>query len=79
MGDVLDELMPDEHVPSVVRPRNVKQPSASAGNPLAALAAVVAGGICALPVTLIILRFVSKKRFEDVASMLPGFLVDWLR
>ena len=79
MGDVLDELMPDEHVPSVVRPRNVKQPSASAGNALAALAAVVAGGICALPVTLIILRFVSKKRFEDVASMLPGFLVDWLR
>jgi len=79
MGDVLDELLPDEHVPSVVRPRNIKQPSASAGNPLATLAAVVAGGICALPAALIILRFVSKKRFEDVASMLPGFLVDWLR
>lgn len=79
MGDVLEDILPGEHVPSVVRPRNVKQPSASAGNPLATMAAVVAGGICALPATLIILRFVSKKRFEDVASMLPGFLVDWLR
>ena len=79
MGDVLEDVLPGENVPSVVRPRNVKQPSAFASNPLATLATVVAGGICALPVTLIILRFITKKRFEDVASVLPGFLVDWLR
>jgi hypothetical protein len=79
MGDLLEDIQPGEHVPSVVRPRTVSTLSTPQSNPVATLAAVVAGGICALPATLIILRFVSKKRFEDVASVLPEFFVDWLR
>ena len=79
MGDLLDDLRPGESVASVVRPRKVPQLSAAPSSPVATMIAIVFGGVCALPATLIILRFVSKKRFDDVASMLPDFLVGWLR
>lgn len=79
MGDLLDDLLPGEQVPSVVRPRRIPTLSAPPSNPAVTMIAIVFGGFCALPVTLIILRFVSKKSFDDVASVLPDFLVGWLR
>ena len=79
MGDLLDDLLPGEQVPSVMRPRRIPRLSTPPSNQVVTMIAIVFGGVCALPVTLIILRFVSKKRFDDVASVLPDFLVGWLR
>lgn len=77
MGDVLPELLPGEQVASVVRPR--KPPAAAIPSSLVAtMIAVVLGGICSLPAVLVILRLVSKQKFEAVAAMLPEFLVGWL-
>ena len=80
IGDFLDDLLrPGEKVPSVVRPRHVPPVARVPFNPMAAVITVVAGGVCALPATLIILRIVSKNQFDAVASILPEFLVGWLR
>jgi ribosomal protein L37AE/L43A len=79
MGDVLEDLVPGERVPSVVRPRTVPRVSSAPTSTVGFMLAVVLGGLCAVPVTLALLRFISPKQFENVAGMLPEFMVAWLR
>jgi uncharacterized protein YbaR (Trm112 family) len=79
MGDVLEDLGPGERVPSVVRPRTLPRVSSTPHSTIGFLLAVVLGGVCAVPLTLVLLRFISRKQFENVAAMLPEFMVAWLR
>jgi len=79
VGDLLDELLPGEKVSTAVRPPRVPPLSPPPSSPIAGVIAVVFGGVCAIPITLILLRMISKKRFDDIAMLLPDFLVGWLR
>jgi hypothetical protein len=78
-GDVLDDPLPGAHAASTVQSRFVPRPSVFPSGPLATMVAVVLGGVCAVPATLVILRFVSPEQFERVAELAPKFLTDWLR
>jgi hypothetical protein len=79
MGDVLDELLPGEEVASVVRPRSRGRRVVPVDGPVSTVIAVVLGGACAIPVALVLLRFISPAQFDRVAAGLPRFLSDWLR
>jgi hypothetical protein len=73
-----DETLKDQE--DVGQPlRVVHVQSASPGNPLITVLSVAFGGLCAIPLALIVLRFISEERFRYAADALPGFLVDWLR
>jgi hypothetical protein len=77
IGDILDELRPGEKITSVVRPRNAAALAGGNANQLAALIAVVSGGLCALPITQLILWWIVGKDPLRVAASLPGIL-QWL-
>jgi len=79
VGDLLDDLVPGEKVPTVVRPLRVPQLSPPSSSSIAVVISVVFGGVCSIPITLVLLRIISKERFERLASVLPEFLVGWLR
>ncbi len=46
---------------------------------LATFIAVVLGGVCAIPVTIILVRVISPKAFFNLQPILPRFVFDWLR
>jgi hypothetical protein len=79
MGDVLEDLGPGEQIPSVVRPRTAPRVSPAPNSTVGFIMAVVLGGVCAVPVTLALLRFISPKQFDSIAGILPEFIVAWLR
>ena len=78
VGDVLGDFRPGENVLSVVRPRNVPRIKRAEANPILTFAAIILGGICALPVTAILLRIINAERYREVMRSLPTFLRDWL-
>lgn len=78
IGDVLDDLVPGENVASVVRPRSVPRVSGGGNEAVYQLIAVALGGLCAVPATMVILKIISKPKFDLVARMLPAFLTDWI-
>ena len=79
MGDVLDELLPGEEVASVVRSRTLAVRPASGESPVATILAVVLGGVCAIPIAMILLRIISPKQFELIVDTLPRALSGWMR
>lgn len=79
MGDVLGDVRPGERVASVVRPRKVAVVSRRDAEAVGFVAAIVLGGVCAVPIFLGLLRIISAEAFERVAAGLPNFLTAWLR
>lgn len=79
IGDVLEELLPGEEVPSVVRPRRFVPRAMPVDSPVATLVAVAFGGICAIPIALLILRVIAPAAFRRVVEALPDFLKTWLQ
>lgn len=57
MGDVLEDLLPGEQVPSVVRPRQVPRLSSPPKSPLVLMVEMILGGAGGIAVTLAILWF----------------------
>jgi uncharacterized protein YbaR (Trm112 family) len=57
IGDVLDDLLPGEKVPSVVRPRNVRRLSPSPKSPVTIMVETILGGVVGIAVTLAILWY----------------------
>lgn len=79
IGDILEDLTPGERVASVIRPKNAAKIAKADSESLASLVAIVLGGVCAIPMTLVLLRITSPKEFENLAASLPDFLTAWLR
>ncbi len=79
MGDVLEDLLPDEKVPSVVRPRKVPQLSAPPSSPVATMITLVFGGFCAVPATAWILATFFPDRYREIVAGFPGFIRGWLQ
>jgi hypothetical protein len=77
IGDILDEFRPGEKIASVVRPRNAAALAGGNADQLAAFIAVVSGGLCALPITQLILWWIVGKDPLRIAASLPGIL-QWL-
>lgn len=77
IGDLVDELLPHEKVASVVRPRPVVAAIRPANDSVASVLALVGGGVCALPITQLILWWVFNQDPLGVAKILPEFL-RWL-
>jgi hypothetical protein len=73
IGDVLAAPQGDECVPSVVRPRRVAARSRS-GGVLATLVSVVLGGVCALPISQLILWWGVRQDPLNTVKMLPPAL-----
>jgi uncharacterized protein YbaR (Trm112 family) len=78
IGDVLDDLLPGEKVPPVVRPRNVPQLPPPASNTIATMIAVGFGGFCALPATAWILARFFPDRYREIVASLPDSIRGWL-
>lgn len=57
IGDVVDDPLPDETVPSVVRPRPLRRLSKPAPSPVRVIIEVFLGGAVTVPLTLAILWF----------------------
>ena len=57
IGDVLDDLLPGEKVPLVVRPRHVPRRSVPPKSPLVVMVEMILGGAGGIAVTLMILWF----------------------
>lgn len=79
IGDVLEDLLPGEKVASVVRPSNVPQLSAVPSSPVAAMIAVIIGGVCALPATAWILAMFFPERYREILASLPDTVRSWLQ
>lgn len=77
MGDLIEELLPYEKVASVVRPQPAVAVIQPADSAVASVLALVAGGVCALPVTQMILWWVIGKDPLGIAKTLPSSL-RWL-
>ena len=77
IGDVLDDVMPSEPAPSVVRPRNIPVRRSSTGDALFNIGSMVFGGLIAVPITQMILWWVLRRDPMGVAAMLPEAL-RWL-
>jgi uncharacterized protein YbaR (Trm112 family) len=78
IGDVLGDFRPGEKVKSVVRPRNVPRIKRVEPNPVATFAAIIFGGVCAVPVAGILLRIIDADKYRQIVRSLPPFLRDWL-
>jgi uncharacterized RDD family membrane protein YckC len=75
---MLEDADPDEKCPVATAARSYRKATGTdAGGALAGLAAVVLGGLTALPVTLLILWWVFGKDPLHIAPMLPE-AVRWL-
>ncbi|MFM8494701.1 MAG: hypothetical protein ACKOEM_04140 [Planctomycetia bacterium] len=79
VGDMLDELLQGEQVPSVVRPRNAPRRSPTPSNTFPAMIAVVFGGVCALPATAWILATFFPDRCREILKSLPDTIRSWLQ
>lgn len=79
IGDVLEDLLPGERVASVVRPRNAAARARPEAGALATLVAIVFGGVCAVPITLWLLKIIAPRELEKLSTVLPNFLTAWLR
>jgi len=74
VGDSIDVVPPGPLPQSVVRPRNMPSLSPHKESAVPQLIAVVFGGMCALPLTQLLLWFVFQKDPLGVASLLPAAL-----
>jgi len=74
VGDPIDVASPGPPPRSVVRPRNMPSLSPHKESAVPQLIAVVFGGMCALPLTQLLLWFVFQKDPLGVASLLPAAL-----
>lgn len=79
IGDVLEDLLPGERVASVVRPKNAAARAKPETEALATLVAIVFGGVCAVPITLWLLKIIAPREFAKLSTVLPDFLTSWLR
>lgn len=77
IGDVLDEILPGEHVASVVRPQNVPYVPPPARSLVSDLIGMVLGGIVSLPLTQMIVWWGLRRDPLGIAEMLPEAL-RWL-
>ena len=73
IGDVLASRQGDEHVPSVVRPRRVGARSRSGGG-LATVLSILLGGVCALPISQLILWWGLRQDPLNTVKILPPAL-----
>lgn len=74
IGDVLDDIVPGEQVPTVVRPRNAPIRATHGSESFLGLIAVLFGGACALPLAQLILWWGFGKDPLGIGPMLPLFL-----
>lgn len=74
VGVAVGAMLPGEEVALVVRPRNVPRRARSEENVVATMLAIIFGGMCAVPVVLIILHMFAPEQFKQIIRLLPAFL-----
>lgn len=74
VGGVIGAMLPGEEVAPVVRPRNVPRRVRFEENAVATMLAIVFGGMCAVPLVLIILHVFAPEQFKLIIRVLPAFL-----
>jgi predicted Zn finger-like uncharacterized protein len=77
IGDVVSDTPSGQHVPEVIRPRHPVAASGAAVGGAAGLIAIILGGVCALPVTQLILWWGFDQDPMKLAGHVPQ-IMQWL-